>query len=232
MPRYLRLLCCSDTHDQLPPPLSEDGATAWLHAGDVYDLPSLTKAQPGLSDEAHPDVDAWARRRTVPVYAVRGNHDYADPYDFFTPGRNVSGRVVRLGEHVLLAGVGFAYRRSLIPPLDEELEEVCVRVQRHLTDEQRGGDRVVLLSHYPMRRPGLFPEKHWEHLTSLCFSSVTNLVDAVSPAVVIQAHLHEWHGLTAKLKLKKSKRTALVAMPGPRGMTIDIEIHGDRAHVV
>jgi Icc-related predicted phosphoesterase len=226
----IRLLCCSDTHDRLPPALPEADATAWLHGGDVYDLPGFTKAPPGLSDNAHPDVDAWARRRSIPVYTVRGNHDYADPYDFFIPERNVSGRVVRLGEHLLLAGVGFAYSRTLIPPLEAELEEVCVRVQRHLAQEQLPGDRVVILSHYPMRRPGLFPEKSWERLTSLCFQCVTSLVEVVRPVLVIQGHLHEWHGLTAKLKIKKSTRHALVVMPGPKGMII--EVRGDRAEVV
>jgi hypothetical protein len=102
-----------------------------------------------------------------------------------------------------------------------------VRVTRQLAQERRSGDRVVVLSHYPMRRPGLFPEKSWEHLANYCFPSVTGLVEAIRPVLVVQGHVHEWAGLSATLKLTKPERSVLVAMPGPAGMVV--EIHRERA---
>ena len=224
----VRLLTCSDTHDRLPPDLAEAGATAWLHAGDVYEAPDLVEAIPGLSDNDHPDVDAWARRRSVPVYTVKGNHDYADPFGFFTAQRDITGRVVRLADGLLLAGVGWAGVRSVEPPLDGELAEVCAEVGGAVDLARREGDRVVLLTHYPPRSPGLFPDDQWGRQSDFCFPCVTELVKAIEPVLVIQGHIHRWAGMTATLQM--GERSTLVVSPGPAGMVI--ELRGRQASVV
>src|SRR5215217_510440 len=105
--RY-RLLCCSDTHGRAPPPMDDTTATAWLHAGDLYDGPSvLINDEPPLPGDPIAEMFlAWTRERRAPVYAVHGNHDVADPYRWFAAVTEVDGRVERLGSDLLLVGVG------------------------------------------------------------------------------------------------------------------------------
>lgn len=219
----VRLLCCSDTHDRLPPALPEEGATAWLHGGDVYEAPALHSppaAAPGRHDPDHPDVSAWATARPVPVYGVRGNHDVADPLGFFEAGRNVSGRVVRLASDLVLAGVGWA-GDDIAPPFDAELAEVCDRVGGAVDRERLEGDRVILLTHYPGRVPGLFPDDAFGRLESFCFPCVTGLIRSIEPVAVVQGHIHQWAGRQARMKLG-GRRSTLVAAVGPEGAVIEV----------
>ncbi|MGC4115832.1 MAG: metallophosphoesterase [Myxococcales bacterium] len=221
-----RLLCCSDTHDRLPPALPEDGAAAWLHAGDVYEDPRFggeqLPAAADWQDPDHPDVAAWAETRKVPVFGVRGNHDFADPFRFFASGRNLSGRAVRLAKDLVLAGVGWA-GDDVCPPFDRELAEVCAHVAGAVDRVRVDGDRIVLVSHYPGRVPGLFPDDPFGRLSDFCFPCVTELVLAIEPVVVVQGHIHQWAGHQAKLKLAGGRTTLVVAL-GPAGAVVEVGV--------
>lgn len=224
----LRLLCCSDTHDRLPPALPENGAAAWLHAGDVFEDPGAGfEPVAGFEDRDHPDVAAWAEARSIRVLAVRGNHDVADPFGFFTASRDLTGRVERLAPDLLVAGVGWAGRWSIAPPFDSELEEVCASVAGQVDRARRDGDRVVLLSHYSMASRGLHPGDDGD-LARWTFPSVTALAQAIAPALVVQGHLHEWAGRSARLPLRAGG-AALLVNPGPEGMIV--ELTGRRASI-
>ncbi len=77
--------CCSDTHGSSLPRWGEPGIAAVLHAGDVYDAPTL------IEDDDDPAARHWAASAGVPVFAVRGNHDYLDPGGFFRAAQDLTG---------------------------------------------------------------------------------------------------------------------------------------------
>ncbi len=121
---------------------------------------------------------------------------------------------------MLLAGVGWA-GEDIAPPLDGELAEVCARVGGAVERERREGDRVVVLSHYPVYAPGLFPDDSFNRLSDFCYRAVTGLVMTLEPVLVVQGHIHQWFGRTARMKLV-GRRSTLVVMPGPEGMVVTV----------
>src|SRR3954471_17804376 len=106
--RY-RLLCCSDTHGRAPPAVDDSSATAWLHSGDLYNGPDIIPDdQPLPGDPIAEVVSRWARARRAPVYAVRGNHDVADPYGWFAAVHELhDGAVARIAPDLLVVGIGW-----------------------------------------------------------------------------------------------------------------------------
>ncbi len=78
--------CCSDTHGAVLPQWGERAIAAVLHAGDFYDAPTL------IDDDDDPTARQCAASAGVPVFAVRGNHDYLDPGGFFRTAEDITGR--------------------------------------------------------------------------------------------------------------------------------------------
>jgi Icc-related predicted phosphoesterase len=218
-----RLLCCSDTHGEAPPNFDDATATAWLHAGDLYEGPSLVchdeDATPLPGDPIAEVFLSWARSRRAPVYAVQGNHDVADPYGWFAAVSDVSGRVERLGDDLLLVGVGWHGGVYFELPGESDLETVCERVRRQVRREARQGDAIVLLTHYPPLLPGLFPPRKGRTASAADGGSVSiaRLVDELKPVAIVQGHEHRWAGLSGR------HGASLVICPHRTGMEMIVD---------
>src|SRR5436309_7450 len=112
-----RFLCCSDMHGQAPPVLDENGATAWLHAGGVYDgwCKPLAEPRDPLQDVPCADLTGWETcagvtawlRRSIPIFAVRGNDDIHDLHGFFWKCDDLTGSVRLIAENLMVAGIGW-----------------------------------------------------------------------------------------------------------------------------
>lgn len=135
--RY-RLNCCSDTHGNRLPELSDEGAAAWLHAGDAYDGPGiLADDEPPLpGDPLAEPMLAWIRARSIPIYTVRGNHDVSDPYGWFAATAAVDGLVSRIGSDLLVAGLGWHGERYFECPEERDIEKVCESVRWQMRGSQ------------------------------------------------------------------------------------------------
>ncbi len=93
---------CSDTHGGALPVWNGVNIAAVLHAGDIYDAPTL------IEDDDDPLPRQWVESLGVPVLAVRGNHDYRDPGRFFRAAEDISGNLRRPVPRLWIAGIGFA----------------------------------------------------------------------------------------------------------------------------
>ena len=229
-----RLLCCSDTHGGAPPALADSTATAWLHAGDLYEGPSIV----GQGDEPPLPGDpiaeaflAWARQRRAPVYAVHGNHDVGDPYGWFAAVTDVDGRVERLGTDLLLVGIGWHGEVYVELPGEGDLEAVCERARRQLRRLAGSRDNVVLLVHYPPLLPGLFPPRRGQTATAADGGSaaLARLARELKPLLIVQGHEHRWAGLTGRID--GDGQSTLVINPGRAGMTVVVDTDARRAEV-
>ena len=229
-----RLLCCSDTHGEAPPPLDDATASAWLHAGDLYEGPTIV----GRGDDAPPlpgDPIAgaftdWVKARRAPVYAVHGNHDCADPYGWFASVDAVDGRVIRLAENLLLVGIGWHGEVYVEMPREEDLEAVCRQAVRQLHRLARFGDCIVLLTHYPPALAGLFPPPREVVGPDGASRSIAQLVHDFRPVLVVQGHEHTWAGLVGRFGLGDGTET-LVINPGRQGMAVIVDLATGRAAV-
>ena len=83
-----RFAICSDTHGYAPPLFAESRSEALLHAGDIYHAPDLRNPANNLHT-----LQEWIKRINLPVYAVRGNHDFLDPANFFATFGDLTGHV-------------------------------------------------------------------------------------------------------------------------------------------
>jgi Icc-related predicted phosphoesterase len=230
MPSQVRLLCCSDTHGKRPPDLDEAGATAWLHAGDVYEGPALVDddEEPLPGDPIADLVRTWLATRRVPVFCVHGNHDVADPYRWFERADAIDGRVRRLESGLVIAGIGWHGERYYECPVESDLEPVCDALRRQLFGVGTPADVIVLLTHYPPRIDGLFPMKPGATQTA-GYDAVTRLVNEIRPTLVVQGHEHFWFGQVAKLSY--GDRMAIIVNPGPTGMAVAIDLERGVAEV-
>jgi Icc-related predicted phosphoesterase len=204
--------------------MDDSTATAWLHAGDLYDGPSvLTNDEPPLpGDPIAETFLAWVRQRRAPVYAVRGNHDVADPYRWFASVTEVDGRVERLGSDLLLVGVGWHGEAYVEMPGESDLEAVCEQARRQLRRLANPRDRIVLISHYPPLLPGLFPPRVGARADGGS-ESIARLVEELTPMLIVQGHEHRWAGLSGRTP------SSLVINPGRAGMAVVIDT--ERHHV-
>ena len=223
--RY-RLLCCSDTHGDAPPAMDDENAAAWLHAGDLYDGPSvLANDEPPLPGDPIAEVFLqWSRARRAPVYAVHGNHDVADPYGWFTAVTEIDGRVERLGDDLLLVGVGWHGQAYVEMPGEGDLEMVCERAKRQLRRLATPRDRIVLMTHYPPLSPGLFPPRIGARADSAS-ESIARLVNELKPILIVQGHEHRWAGLIGRTN------SSLVINPGRKGMVAVVDTDEDHAEI-
>lgn len=226
----MRLLCCSDTHGRRPPPLDEDGAIAWLHAGDVESGPdvdaSMLEVDPRLDPLLAP-VATWFDSRPIPVHLVRGNHDCVDVYRAFDAGRDVGGRVVPLAPGVWLAGLGWHGERYFELPTDSDLMSALTSLERQLRRLAGPGDAVVLLSHYPLRADEARPAHPMNAEDS---AGIRAFVDRVRPALVVEGHVHHRAGTSIALAHDDGRLTWVVN-PGRAGCVVEIDVAPARGPV-
>jgi Icc-related predicted phosphoesterase len=231
--RY-RLLCCSDTHGEAPPAVADSTATAWLHAGDLYEGPAIVGRddEPPLPGDPIAEVFlAWARQRRAPVYAVHGNHDVGDPYGWFAAVHEVDGRVERLGADLLLVGIGWHGEVYFELPREADLDGVCERARQQVQRHRKASDRVVLLTHYPPLLPGLFPPRRGRTATAADGGSevLARFVRELKPLLVVQGHEHRWSRLTGRFDL--DGQSVLVINPGRAGMSVVVDTETAAAEV-
>jgi Icc-related predicted phosphoesterase len=220
-----RLFCCSDTHGRLPD-LPAGPFDATLHAGDVYKGAELSRRGrdespmrlPGWVDPDTAAVERWIET-AGPVCVVRGNHDLADPHEFFRRSDDVTGRVIRVGDGLLIAGLGWHGERYYELPGESEMSAVCESVRRQLRRLCSSRDSVVLVTHYPPKLPEIFPHRVPE--TGWWHACTRALVDEITPALVVQGHIHELAGEIAEVQTPAG--ATLVVSPGKRGMVLTID---------
>ena len=218
--RY-RLLCCADTHGRPPPSLSEEGAAAWLHAGDITDGPTAVEdgSDPFL-DPLRADVARWFQGRVLPVFAVRGNHDAVDDFGAFRSASDVTGIVLPIGPGLFVAGVGWHGEYYFELPLEADLQAVADSVRRQALQKLRPHDRLVLLTHYPARIPGMY---HVSGDAGVWYDSVRALIEDLRPQAVVYGHMHQWAWTSRQLSV--GGREVLLLNPGREGafLTVDVE---------
>jgi Icc-related predicted phosphoesterase len=217
--RTILLGVCSDTHGYLAPTFDAASVSAVLHAGDLYDA---AESRPELSRDP---MGPWLAACTVPVFLVRGNHDYWDRLEIFERHEDVTGRIVPIAPGLFVAGVGFAPREFYDLPGETDLKPICRDVLRLARRMIGTSDKVVLLTHYPANLPGVYSEH--EASEGEAFDCVRELIEELGPIAVIQGHVHEWFGQTHVVQM--SGRPVLLVNPGPLGGVLQIDMDGGRA---
>jgi len=215
----VKLPCCSDTQGKPPPEVDDRGAAAWLHGGDVYEQ-ALAVDQA----EARRAIRGWLGGRSIPVYTVRGNHDILDPAGFFEDGRDLTGHVRKVADRLWLAGLGWFGDRPYDTPGESDLEKVCDSVRRQALRQVLPSDRLILLTHYPARVPGLFPLAGYA--VEGVLDCVRRLVEDLKPVAVVQGHVHEWFGTSATFEYAGGR--SLLVNPGPSGAILKMVIETGR----
>ena len=233
-----RYFCCSDTHGRLPdlPDRANGKCDATFHAGDIYNGAELTRGRhdpqeiAGVAGWVDPEVATVHRwlDQAGPVYVVRGNHDLADPHDFFQRAQEVIGRVARVSELLVVAGLGWHGERYYELPGEAEMIRVCDAVRWQLRRLAGPRDGVILVTHYPPKLPELYPyripEVGWWH------DCTRALVEEVCPVLVVQGHIHELAGESAEFP--GGRATTLIVSPGKRGTVLEIDASARQARVV
>ncbi|MGC8624402.1 MAG: metallophosphoesterase [Phycisphaerae bacterium] len=87
-----------------------------LHAGDIYNAGAVQYGEDYLHSRP------WVAAQSVPVLAVRGNHDFRDPDGFFKVAEDISGCLSRLADGLWVAGVDFAPEWYCDTPGESDLE--------------------------------------------------------------------------------------------------------------
>jgi Icc-related predicted phosphoesterase len=226
-----RLMCCSDTHGKAPPVPQGAPVHAWLHAGDAYEGPTIAHddEEPLPGDPIAEPMRAWLRTCGAPIYGVHGNHDVADPYGWFGSIEAVDRRVARLAPRLVIVGIGWNGEKYYELPGESDLQRVCNSARRQVLRLTLPSDRIVLLTHYPPRMPGLFPMKH-STATEPGSEAVANFLREVRPVLVVQGHEHFWFGRTADVELEGGRR-CLIVNPGASGMLVVVDLDAGRARV-
>jgi len=210
----LRILCCSDTHGKPPPENDDGGAAAWLFAGDAYEQTSAVDQA-----KAQQAIRRWLDGRSIPIYAIRGNHDKADPADFFANGRDVTGQVRKIATGLWVAGVGWFGNNPYDSPGEANLERLCDDIRRQAARSVLPPDRLILLTHYPALARGLFPAAGYA--VGGVLDCIRRLIEELKPVAVVQGHVHEWFGTSAVLS--HSWGSVLIVNPGPQGAVVCVD---------
>jgi Icc-related predicted phosphoesterase len=179
----VELALFADTHGDFP--AWNRPVTAVLHAGDIYDAPSV------IPDEWDAMPGLWIQSLRAPVFAVRGNHDHHDPGRFFSTACDVSGSVRKICPQLYVAGVGLSHRNHFDLPTEQDLGGQCDEVIDAARRMLGPNDRLLLLTHYPPKIPVLPIETVPAAWT---FEVIANLVRVLRPVVIVQGHVHEWAG--------------------------------------
>jgi Icc-related predicted phosphoesterase len=218
-----RLLCCSDTHARVPPPLDESGATAWLHGGDVADGPTLVNdGSDPSADPLRAPVTKWFADRPIQVVLVKGNHDTVDDFNAFREAGDASGRLVKVADRLFVAGVGWACDLYFGLPLECDLQHVCDAIRRQARRLVMPSDRVVLLTHYPPRLPGTRPVARDVQDGGLWYTCVRELAEELLPVAIVQGHVHSWQGTVQTVNV--GGVDTVVFHPGRRGGTLVVDV--------
>jgi len=228
-----QFFCCTDTHGRLPaiPRIAGLALSGTFHAGDIYNGAELTprdRHEPALNATGWTDPDVAEVAEWIesagPVYVVRGNHDPADPHKFFRRSEDVTGRVVRISDSLLVAGVGWHGERHYELPGESDIDRVLDAVRHQLRRLVTTRDSLILVTHYPPRCAELFPvavpESGWWHQCTRAF------VEEFRPIAVVQGHVHELRGRTAMLG------PSLIVHPGKLGLVLAIDSVQRTASVV
>jgi len=214
-----KLLSCSDTHLALPPKLDETDATAWLHAGDVYDRCHSTKGQKGVKPQK---LLEWFDERKLPVYAVKGNHDCSFDMPFFDKCQNATGRCYEAAPGLLIIGIGWSGGAYYDLPTNREIKEVIEQTRREYTLKSKTGDKVVILTHYPPWAEGMYD--YGGDIEGWMYESIMELSNEVKAVAVIQGHVHDLFG-TQQVRAGEDFETLIVS-PGPCGGVLTIDEAG------
>jgi DNA repair exonuclease SbcCD nuclease subunit len=215
-----RFALCSDTHGKAPPFFLQTEVDAVLHAGDVYHAPDRRKP-----DADHHALQLWMRYINLPVFAVRGNHDFVDCAGFFSCLNDLTGHVARVGPNILIAGLGLAYPKCSDLPTNSDLLEASARIliearRLKLLKLKPYPDRLLLLSHYPAPARSL-PDPHqgYDAIPTL-LAQLEAALDLPALAI-IEGHIHERFRTTDTLSLPI--RSIPIYRPGPAGAILEID---------
>lgn len=210
----LKFNCCSDTHAWFVPALADSDAKAWLHAGDVYD-----HGRRNLPEMMHPKLDAWMAARTIPVHAVKGNHDCSLSAPFFDKFGNASGRCIEIEPGLLLLGIGWAGGIYYDLPTESDILKVCDEIRKEMLLKSNFGDKIIVLTHYPPWSDSLYENR--TRSEGWMFEQITALVDQVKPLALIQGHVHGLFG--EQMIYEGDGFETLIVSPGPYGGVLTVD---------
>ncbi len=213
----VKFICFSDTHGIAPPVVDEHGVVAWLHGGDFcnYGLDG-----PWIASEKK--LLAWSKKRTIPVYLVRGNHDYGDAAASLIAqcGHDISGCIVEVAPHLFVVGVGYSGRSYGDTPKECDLAKVCDTIVQKARSTLSSDDACIVLSHYPAKIGDFLADS--SPANNAAYDCVRTTIEELSPIVVIQGHVHHLFGV--KSKHEYSGRQSLILNPGPTGGILTINM--------
>jgi Icc-related predicted phosphoesterase len=207
--KAMKFFFCSDTHGK-PPSWSD--ADIILHGGDFYD--QITRGSWPMFDESN-DIKGMEKYRDRLVesgkkfYAVRGNHDVADPAKFFREA-DVTGKVVRISDGLFLVGLGWSGENFFEIPNPPLLSYYCAQLLEECSKVMKDGDQSVLISHY-------VASGYVEQQPGWVFDCVQAVAGALRPIIVLQGHCHRMFGE------RWEHDGVQFAVPGPRGMKFEID---------
>ena len=213
----LKIFCLSDTHGCAPARVSDQGVTAWLHAGDIFNVGSASEAR---------EMKTWSLSRRAPIFSVRGNHDCGDGMKSLdTRFRDISGKVVEVAPRLFVAGIGWSGMICFDIPGEAELETVCKKILLRAKMQMTADDSCILLTHYPAWTPKLFPTQtdKWGRM----FDCIRELIDALRPLAVIQGHIHQLFMEHAIYRTYAFE--SMIAFPGPGGAVLYVDLETRKA---
>lgn len=219
----IRLLCCSDTHGKPPPSIDAQNAAAWLHAGDITNGPTaVADGSDPLADPLRAETALWFTRQSIPILAVRGNHDTLDDLNAFHYARDISGSVVKIVKGLFVVGIGWCGDRYFELPSEHDLVDVCDAVRRRTHSLIKPGDRVVMLTHYPPRLPGMRDVGINVDGGGIWFDCIREFAKELRAVAVVQGHIHQWFKSAQTWRYTDGQM--LVISPGPSGAAVSIDL--------
>jgi len=222
----MKIICYSDTHGQAPGSHDHQDAIAILHGGDFYDGRILRYAagreacDEGIAELRRVTDLRWLEQAKLPIYAVKGNHDVADPLGVFSRAQDITGRVVELAPNLLLAGIGWSRQYFFDLPRESDLDAVCEKVRRDLARRASSDAALILLTHYPGSFPELFSNRGVQ--PTWWYQTIRKFVYERNPMLVVQGHLHEHFDTSAIIDT--GDRSCPIVNPGPRGAKVEIDL--------
>lgn len=211
-----KLLCCSDTHLNTPPELDETDATAWLHAGDVYNYGHSGKSSKGIKPQ---QLMEWVEGCKIPIFAVKGNHDCSFDVPFFDKAIHVSDGCHQIAPGLFVIGIGWAGGVYYDLPMCSDIQKVIKEAKRQYIMKSMPSDKVVILTHYPPWLPNIYD--YPGSMEGWMFDEIRELADEVKPLAIIQGHVHDIFGL--QVVHHGADYDSLVVSPGPVGGTLTID---------
>jgi predicted phosphodiesterase len=170
----------SDNHGSPFPTLGQ--LDLLLHAGDFY---GHEKNRFGQWEKIIPSDFEYP----CSTLAVRGNHDVADPVNFFNSPRDISGQCQKVAPGLFVVGVGWHGEQFYDIPSERDIQAVCTQALEDCRLKMNSGDQVILLSHYGVITP---PEVAGQSIG--VYAALNQMATILKPVLIIQGHLHEWAG--------------------------------------